>query len=188
MTKENSDAGTAPGGARKSAGRRHMKKCSMDDFSKHEIIIGPTLLGMSLPVPEQIEPQIPHPIVNEAQDGRIVIIEGAHRLADQLQRQGACVVQNQESGELFAVVRYTDGSVRRWSSQGWQSRIGKDIMPTPYDEYKKSADKLLAAAQALSQTKARPDGPGVLALPGLLAKLQAAADDLAAVKAEHESK
>lgn len=60
-------------------------------------------------------------------------------------------------------------------------------MPTPYDDYKKSADKLLAAALALSQTKAQPDGPGVLELPGLLAKLRAAAEDLAAVKAAHEA-
>lgn len=54
-----------------------------------------------------------------------------------------------------------------------------------YAEYKKVADKLLAAAQALSPSKDAPDGPGVLALPGLLAKLRAAADDLAAVQADH---
>jgi len=58
---------------------------------------------------------------------------------------------------------------------------------TAYNEYKKSADKLLATAQALSQTRERPDGPGVLELPALLAKLQAAAEDLAAVKAVHEA-
>jgi hypothetical protein len=58
---------------------------------------------------------------------------------------------------------------------------------TAYNEYKKSADKLLAAAQALAQTRERPDGPGVLELPGLLAKLQAAAEDLASVKAVHEA-
>lgn len=54
-----------------------------------------------------------------------------------------------------------------------------------YAEYKKAADKLLAAAQALSPSKDAPDGPGVLALPGLLAKLRAAADDMAAVKLDH---
>lgn len=60
-------------------------------------------------------------------------------------------------------------------------------MTTKYNEYKNSADKLLAAAQAMSQTRERPNGPGVLELPALLAKLQAAAEDLAAVKTVHET-
>jgi hypothetical protein len=54
-----------------------------------------------------------------------------------------------------------------------------------YAEYQKSADKLLAAALALSPTPAAPDGPGVLAMAGLLARLRAAADDLAAVQVDH---
>jgi hypothetical protein len=58
-----------------------------------------------------------------------------------------------------------------------------------YAEYQKSADKLLAAALALSPTPAAPDGPGVLAMAGLLARLRAAADDLAAVQVDtQESK
>lgn len=38
-----------------------------------------------------------------------------------------------------------------------------------YFEYKKVADKLLAAAGALSPSKDTPDGPGVLALLGVSA-------------------
>lgn len=51
----------------------------------------------------------------------------------------------------------------------------------------KNADKPFVAAQALPQTRERPHGPGVLELPGLLAKRQAAAVYLADVKAVHEA-
>lgn len=55
-----------------------------------------------------------------------------------------------------------------------------------YRELKKSADKLLAAALAFSPRAGMEDGPGALALPGLLAALRSAADDMAAVKSDHE--
>jgi hypothetical protein len=54
-----------------------------------------------------------------------------------------------------------------------------------YSELKQVSDKLLAAAEALSPKPGAGDGPGVLALPGLLAKLRAAAEDVAAVNAQH---
>lgn len=56
-----------------------------------------------------------------------------------------------------------------------------------YRELKTSADKLLAAALALSPKRGIEDGPGALALPGLLAALRYAANDLAAVKHDHET-
>jgi hypothetical protein len=40
-------------------------------------------------------------------------MSGAHRLADQLQRQGACTVRHHEAGDLFTVMSYSDGSIRR---------------------------------------------------------------------------
>jgi hypothetical protein len=60
-------------------------------------------------------PAIAHPVVVDGVGGRITVIDGVHRLADQLQRQGVCIVQHQGTGELFAVLNFTDGSVRRWA-------------------------------------------------------------------------
>ncbi|MDQ1817783.1 hypothetical protein RBA41_31230 [Massilia sp. CCM 9210] len=71
--------------------------------------------------------------------------------------------------------------------------IEKNMAPmnrTPdqaYRELKTSADKLLVAALAFSPKPSMEDGPGALALPGLLAALRSAADDLAAVKRDHET-
>lgn len=61
---------------------------------------------------------------------------------------------------------------------------------TPGEAYRKlktSADKLLVAALAFSPKLGMEHGPGTLALPGLLAALRSAADDLAAVKRDHEA-
>jgi hypothetical protein len=55
-----------------------------------------------------------------------------------------------------------------------------------YRELETSAYKLLAAALAFSPKPGMEDGPGALALPSLLAALRSAADDLAAVKSDHE--
>ncbi len=85
----------------------------MEDLMKQESVLSSTRSGKGVPFPEPTNPETPHPIVVDGLDGRFVVCEGGHRLADQLQRQGACIVQHVESGELFAVVRYTDGSVRR---------------------------------------------------------------------------
>lgn len=52
-------------------------------------------------------------------------------------------------------------------------------------EYKKTADKFQAVDQALWLSRDAPDGLGLSAPSGLLAKLRAAADDLAAVQVVH---
>lgn len=67
------------------------------------------------PQPIRTTPDIPYPRVKDGKDGRIVFIDGVHRMADQMQRQGACIVQHETSGELFVVIQYTDGSTRRWA-------------------------------------------------------------------------
>lgn len=53
-----------------------------------------------------------------------------------------------------------------------------------YRELKTTADKLLVSALAFSPRPGMEDGPSALSLPALLA----AADDLAAVKRDHESR
>lgn len=60
-------------------------------------------------------PEIPYPTVSNGVDGRVVVHDGVHDFAQQLHRQGACIVRHQDTGELFVVLKYTDGSVRRWS-------------------------------------------------------------------------
>lgn len=55
-----------------------------------------------------------------------------------------------------------------------------------YKELKEVADKLLTRALAFSPRAGAEDGPGALALPGLLAALRSAADDLASIKIDHE--
>jgi len=81
---------------------------------------GNTYVGMGIaaaaqeePNPIVKQPEFVHPLVRVAADRRITIMDGAHRLADQLQRQGACTVQDQETGALFTVMQYSDGSIRR---------------------------------------------------------------------------
>lgn len=60
-------------------------------------------------------PVVAHPVVVDGVGGRVVVVNGVHRLADQIQRQGVCIVQHQDTGELFAVLNFSDGSIRRWA-------------------------------------------------------------------------
>lgn len=55
-----------------------------------------------------------------------------------------------------------------------------------YIELRKSTDVLLARALAFSPSPSAEDGPGLLMLPGLLNALRNAAEDVAAVKLDHE--
>lgn len=97
----------------------HLLPLAVVDLVQEARCIHPTVAhaaalrgNVTFPAPVEKAPEVEHPTVLVEADRRVTIMSGAHRIADQLQRQGVCVVKHYDSGDFLSVMTFSDGSIR----------------------------------------------------------------------------